>query len=69
MEEEQLECMLALDSLPSEKNHGEQLDITVSVVEDSKDKVESSSPKKEGPTLKQLPEYLRYAFLGGQYQT
>ena len=30
--------------------------------------MESSSPKKEGPTLKQLPEYLCYAFLGGQYE-
>ena len=38
----------------------------MSVVEDSKDQVESSSPKKEGPTLKQLPEHFCYVFLGGQ---
>ena len=37
-------------------------------MEDSKDQVESTSPKKKGPTLKLLPEYLRYAFLGGQYK-
>ena len=60
--------MLALDSLLSEKNHGEQLDVTVSVVEDSKDQVESSSPKNEGPALKQLPEHLHYAFLEGQFE-
>ena len=40
----------------------------MSIVKDNKNQVESSSSKKEGPTLKQLPEHLRYAFLGGQYE-
>ena len=43
--------MLALDSLPSEKNHGEQLDVAMSVMEDSKDQLESSIPKKRGQPL------------------
>ena len=64
--DEQLECVLALDSLLSEQHDGEQLDVTVLVLKESKSPVESSSFEKEGLVLKQLPDHLHYAFLGGQ---
>ena len=36
MEGEQLDCVLALESLPSEKQPGAQVDVTVSIIEESK---------------------------------
>ena len=66
MEDEQLECALALDSLPNENSHEKKLEVTASVFEDSKSHEEPSSWKKEGLVLKWLPDHLRYAFLGGQ---
>ena len=64
--DEQWECVLALESLPSEQHDREWLDVTVPVFEESKSPVESSSYKREGPVLKQLPDHLHYSFLGGQ---
>ena len=52
MEDEHLECALALDSLSSEQHDGEWLDVTISVVEESKSPMESSSSKREGPIPK-----------------
>ena len=52
MEDEQLECTLALDSLPSENSHEEKLEVTAPVFEDSKSHKEPSSSKKEGLVLK-----------------
>ena len=66
MEDEQLECALALDSLPSENSHEKKLKVIASVFEVSKSHEEPSSWKKEGLVLKWLPDHLRYAFLGGQ---
>ena len=52
MEDEQLEYTLALDSLPSENNHDEKLDMTALVFKDSKSHEEPSSSKKEGLVMK-----------------
>ena len=45
MEDEQLECALPLDSLSSEQHDRERLDVIVSIMEESKSLVESSSSK------------------------
>ena len=66
MEDKELECTLALHSLPSENSHEEKLKVTAPVFEDSKSHGKSSSSKNEGLVLKQLGDHLRYAFLGGQ---
>ena len=63
MEEEHLDCVLSLESLPCEERHGGQLDVIVSVLEESKSHGKPSSSSQEGPILKQLPEHLHYAFL------
>ena len=52
MEGEQLDCVLALESLPSEKWPEAQLDVTVSIIEESKSHGKPSSSKKEGLVLK-----------------
>ena len=65
MEDEQLKCTLALDSLPSVSNHEEILEVTTLVCEVSKSTEEPTKEKNEGLVLKQLPDHLRYAFLGG----
>ena len=66
MEDEQLECTFALDSLSSVSNHEESLEVTTLVGEANKSTKEPAKEKKEGLVLKQLPDHLRYAFLGGQ---
>ena len=66
MEGEQLDYVLALVTLPIEMQPRAKLDVTILVIEESKSHIEPSSSKKEGLVLKQLPEHLRYAFLGGQ---
>ena len=66
VEDEQLECTLALDSLPSVSNHEEMLEVTIPICEVSKSTKEPAKEKKEGLVLKQLPDHLRYAFLGGK---
>ena len=47
IEDKQLECALALDSLPSENNHEKKLEVTTPVFEDSKSHKEPLSPKKK----------------------
>ena len=66
VEDEKLECTLALDSLPSVSNQEEMLEVTIPVCEVRKGAEESVNEKKEGLVLKQLPDHLRYAFLGIQ---
>ena len=48
MEDEQLECALALDSLPSDNSHEKKLEVIASVFEDSKSHEEPSNLKNEG---------------------
>ena len=45
MEDEQLECALALDSLPSENSHEKKLEVTGPVFKDSESQEEPSSLK------------------------
>ena len=47
MEDEQLECTLALDFLPSVSNHEEMLEVTIPVCEVSKSIEESINEKKK----------------------
>ena len=65
MEDEQLECTFALDSLPV-SNHEEMLEVTTPVCEVSKSTEELAKEKNGGLVLKQLSDHLRYAFLGSQ---
>ena len=66
VEDEQLECALGLDSLPSISNHEEMLEVTTPVCEVSQSTEEPANEKKERLVLKQLLDHLRYTFLGGQ---
>ena len=66
MEDEQLECTLALDSLTSESSHEKKLKVTALLFKDNKSHEEPSTSKKEGLVLKQLPNHLRYTFLESQ---
>ena len=66
MEDDQIECTLALDSSPSVSEFEEKLEVTKPVCEIEKSAKEMVKEKKEGPVLKQLPDHLRYAFLGGE---
>ena len=64
MEEDHLDCVLALESLPCKECPRGQVDATVSmsVLEESKSHGEPFSSSQEGPVLKQLHEHLRSAF-------
>ena len=66
VEDEQIECTLALDSSPSVSDQEKSLVVTILVCEVKKSAKESVNEKKEGLVLKQLPDHLRYAFLGSQ---
>ena len=68
VEDEQIECTLALDSSPSVSDPKEKLEITSPVCEVGKGSQETVKEKKEGLVLKKLPDHLRYAFLGGQFE-
>ena len=46
IDDEKLEYALALDSLPSENNHGKKIEVTALVFEDSESHEEPSSSKK-----------------------
>ena len=52
MEDEHLECTLALDSLPSVSNPEKRLEMTTLVCEVSKSTEEPTKEKKEGLVLK-----------------
>ena len=52
VDEEHVDYVLALESLPSEECPGGQLDVTVSVLKGNKSHGELSSSLKEGPVLK-----------------
>ena len=66
MDEGHVDCVLALESLPCEKNSGGQMDEIkpVPILEENKEGGKPSSSSQDGPILKQFPENLRYAFLG-----
>ena len=64
VEDEQIECTLALDSLPSVSDQKEILEVTIPVCEVKKSAEESVNEKKKGLVLKQLPAHLRHAILG-----
>ena len=66
VEDEQIECTLALDSSPSVSDPKENFEVTRPVCEVEKGVEETVMEKKEGLVLKQLPNHSRYAFLGGQ---
>ena len=68
--EDHVNYVLALESLPCEKNSWGRMDVIkpVSILEDSKNKREPPSSLQDGPILKQLPELLRYAFLGEKFE-
>ena len=66
VEDEHIECTLALDSSPSVSDQEERHEVTISILEVKKSVEESVNEKKEELVLKQLPNHLRYAFLGSQ---
>ena len=65
-EDKQIECTLALDSSPCVNELEKKLEVTIPVFEVNKSAEETVHEKKERLVLKQLPDHLRYAFLGGQ---
>ena len=64
IEDEQLECALALDYLPSENNHEKKLEVTTPVFENSKSQEEPYGSKKGGIGFETVAQSFEVCLLG-----